>query len=925
LFRLFFLLIIFTQAVQANSLDNPVAHPAVPLLDEGGQHVLNSKKPYSPKTSCGTSGCHDYDSITHSYHFETGRDEASDDFGAMRQLPQLVSPGYYGGYNCMGGSNPDILAKKQNANNADFADHGSAGLVMRCIGCHSGGGWMEKDRNNRRYDSVEPSTVNAFDGDYYNRGTDSNNQTVDSSVVSQWDWQKSGVVEADCFLCHYRFADLKNAQLPADTEAYDHFRDVRSDELAEKGLFRYVSSAILEVMTSQSADGAEQSLLNFERDDNGLKLDGNGNPIINWNAAAFDENGKATISMLRYPNNDNCMMCHRTSNSRRGFYGFGEKTAMETDAEGIYQEDYQDDVHYGKTWTEANGEIREIKNCNACHSESYYRPSFSNVDLDNPHQILKGNSDMDVRNDLDYHPAPKSCVYCHQEAQNPSIPSGHSSLLEAHKELWKASGDMSGYSSNSLNRITQTHFDIVSCEACHITNKKSRGQNIQIMYRYRRSEDGKLKIIPYNPRQRYYWKDNNTGYMLNQTERNSVFSLETDDQGNKYGSLNNPTTNAVLGTVGARMSHGSWRFDDPETYDGFMALKSAYDAVLAEKGIANPNAVMVWTESNYYVMSHNTRLAVDSLQCENCHERKQNGSFSALISPNSILGANSFKQLTKLPDRRLVDEGIVILDKPSMKLQADGTVTQNMDDILYESKVNPSMSILNAARASVIAGNMRRYAFADGIVAAELGSYSNEMGNHLLTPELYIFKPESGDNALRTMAILMELNSVNEPVFATTQIQAILGDNNTIDNATQSGNGGLVSAVFNLQASYANGQALTQLPAGGQMLIKLPFDYDNAERDKINLLASTDGKQWSILDSTNIVFVQPQTDAEAGYVLFWSDKFAYFTVANKAVAAPVVVASASDNSGGSGGGGGSVLYLPILLLLWWGFRYLQQK
>jgi len=412
------------------------------------------------------------------------------------------------------------------------------------------------------------------------------------------------VVEADCFLCHYRFADLKNAQLPADTEAYDHFRDVRSDELAEKGLFRYVSSAILEVMTSQSADGAEQSLLNFERDDNGLKLDGNGNPIINWNAAAFDENGKATISMLRYPNNDNCMMCHRTSNSRRGFYGFGEKTAMETDAEGIYQEDYQDDVHYGKTWTEANGEIREIKNCNACHSESYYRPSFSNVDLDNPHQILKGNSDMDVRNDLDYHPAPKSCVYCHQEAQNPSIPSGHSSLLEAHKELWKASGDMSGYSSNSLNRITQTHFDIVSCEACHITNKKSRGQNIQIMYRYRRSEDGKLKIIPYNPRQRYYWKDNNTGYMLNQTERNSVFSLETDDQGNKYGSLNNPTTNAVLGTVGARMSHGSWRFDDPETYDGFMALKSAYDAVLAEKVLLIP--MPSWYGRNLIIMSCRT-------------------------------------------------------------------------------------------------------------------------------------------------------------------------------------------------------------------------------------------------------------------------------------------------------------------------------
>ena len=927
MFRLFLLIIIFiTQVAQASSLDNPVAHPAIPLLDEGGQHVLNSQNPYSPKTSCGSSGCHDYDSITHSFHFETGRDEAGDDFGAMRQLPQLVTPGYYGGYSCMGGSNPDILAKKHNANKDDFADKGSAGWIMRCISCHSGGGWMEKDRNNRRYDSVDPATVNALDGDYYNRATDENNQSADSSIVSQWDWQKSGVVENDCFLCHYRFDDLKvfDSNLPADTSAYDHFRDVRTSELARKGFFRYVPSAILEVMNLKHDDGIEQSLLTFERDDEGLKLDSNGNPILNWHAEAFDENGKVIIQMLRYPNNDNCMMCHRTSNSRRGFYGFGEKTAMEMDAEGIYQEDYQDDVHYGKTWLEANGETREIKNCNACHSESYYRPSFSNVDLDNPHQILKGNSDMDVRNDLDYHPAPKSCAYCHQEAQNPAIPSGHNNLLEAHKERWKASGDMYGYSSNSLDRITQTHLDVISCEACHITNKKSRGNNIQIMYRYRRSEDGQLRIIPYNPRQRYYWKDNNTGYVLNQTERNSVFNLETDDQGNKYGALINPTTGEVLGTVAARMSHGSWRFNDPDTYEGFVALKSAYDSVLANKGIANPDAVMVWTESNYYVMSHNTRLAVDSLQCENCHERKQNGSFSALISPNSILGASNFKTLTKLPDRRLVDDGIVILDKPSMKLHDDGTVTQNMDDILYESKLNPSMSILNADRANVIAGSMRRYSFDNGIIAADLGSYTSEMRNHLFTPELYIFKPDSGESALRDMAILMELTSVNESVFATAQLQAILGDNNTIDNAIRSGNGGLVSAVFNLQASYVNGQALTQLPAGSQMLVKLPFDYNNADREKINLLYSTDGNQWSILDSDNIVFVQAQTEATAGYILFWSDKFAYFTVANKEVAAPSVD-NTDDNSGSSGGGGGSVFFLPILLLLGLFFRYLQQK
>ena len=140
------LLALFHASSQAapNAMDLPVLHPAIPLLDEAGNHVLDSGKPYSPRMSCGNAGCHDYESITHAYHFEMGRDEASDDFGAKRGLPQLVSPGYFGGYACMGGSNPEVLAKKVNASADDFADKGGAGLVARCISCHSGGGWMEK-------------------------------------------------------------------------------------------------------------------------------------------------------------------------------------------------------------------------------------------------------------------------------------------------------------------------------------------------------------------------------------------------------------------------------------------------------------------------------------------------------------------------------------------------------------------------------------------------------------------------------------------------------------------------------------------------------------------------------------------------------------------------------------------------------------
>lgn len=341
-----------TTLVIAGPMDVVRLHPAIPLLDESGAHVLDSGNPYSSKMSCGTAGCHDYGSITHAFHIEQGRDETRDDYGKLRGVPQLVGPGYFGGYNCMSGNNPDQLAKKTNASVNEFADLGAAGWVQRCATCHAGGGWMEKDRNGRRYDLVDPATVTAFDGDYFNRGTDENNQPASKDTVAQWDWKKSGVVENDCLICHVDFKALKTfGEQPVIldhgkpvTDALNLFRGVRVNEMIKQGFFRYTNSALLgyinlNLTTDTSLDKA---ILNgFKRNpdaDNALLLDDDGLPQLNWNTAAFVE-GKVEIPMLRFPGNDNCMNCHRTSNSRRGFYGFGEGAETNYDEAGTPIED----------------------------------------------------------------------------------------------------------------------------------------------------------------------------------------------------------------------------------------------------------------------------------------------------------------------------------------------------------------------------------------------------------------------------------------------------------------------------------------------------------------------------------------------------------------------------------------------------------
>ncbi len=923
--KLVLLLIITTGVAHATSwVDQTELHPPISLLDEAGNPVLDSGKPYSSKMSCG-SGCHDYETITHAFHIEQGREETSDDFGALRGLSQLVGPGYFGGYNCMGSNNPEQLSKKSNASADDFGDLGSAGWIQRCASCHSGGGWMEKDRNGRRYDAVNPATVAEFDGDYYNRGTDENNQSTGSmDTVAQWDWQKSGVVENDCLICHVDFKALKNfGEQPvllshgrpvADPKSLDLFKETRGNELIKEGHFRHANSSILSFINLNSSDdsAADQAVLNgFLRDaDSKLKLDADGQPQPSWNAAAFID-GKVTIPMLRFPGNDNCMMCHRTSNSRRGFYGFGEGAEAVFDEDGALEEDYQDDVHKGKIWTEASSGERAIENCNACHSRNYYRENSAGMDMHASHDFLKGNSDMDVRNDLDYSPNAKSCEYCHNEAEAPAIPSGQADMLSAHLERWKNSRDLAGYPQSALTRITQTHLDVVSCQACHITGKKSRGRTLTPSYRYRQAEDGMLKIVPYNPKARSFWRDKNSGRVLTKTERDRVFELrgeEGDDD--SYGVIVDLESGAELARVSVRMSHGSLRFGDPEDYTSFVALKTAYDKLLISKGVSNPDTALIWTEINAYLMSHNTRPAVSSVQCEQCHSKKQDGSFSSLISIDGLLGEGNSRTVTTLLDPRLIDEGLVVLEQPYMKADETGVVTQNVADILYATKVDPSMTALRSASAEVVVGVLTSMSASDAISKAGIDETLTAL---FATGESYLFRPSYGDRELRTVALMVETNGQSELVFPTYRMQVAFADSTVSSAAAATDLGELVSRVFSLEVLNSSGDEVTNFVT--RVLVKLPYESANSNRDEVRVITSSNGVDWATINDDDIAMLVAKTSSTDGYVAFWADHFSDYAVVEKtASSVPPTGGGTTEPPADNSSGGGGAIGLELLLL-----------
>jgi len=174
------------------------------------------------------------------------------------------------------------LAKKQNDNPDQidmtpfaFAADGPKDPKMLgvpgCGGCHPGGGGMEYDRDGQRYDvrlKGDPSLSASLDGDYHK---------------SQWD--KTGVLEADCFICHLPGYDFKE----------------RNKQL-KKLNFRWSA-------TAASGIGQVQGF-----------VDEGKTPTVTYNLRLFNQDGKVALNLTDTPPSENCVFCHGMSDmKKRGF------------------------------------------------------------------------------------------------------------------------------------------------------------------------------------------------------------------------------------------------------------------------------------------------------------------------------------------------------------------------------------------------------------------------------------------------------------------------------------------------------------------------------------------------------------------------------------------------------------------------------
>lgn len=237
------------------TLRQPQYHPGFAILDENGVNVLQSGAPISTLITCGQ--CHDTAFIErHSFHADLGLRELTAAGTTPTKRPWDTSTGIFGKWN-------SLTYRYLSPAEDDYYDLTVPEWVQWFGNRHVGGGPAMYSRSGQRLTEIP-----------YKPG-DIETNIVDPATgqLVPWNWQESGVVEMNCFLCH---TPAPNNQARIATLKAGEFRWANTATLLGTGLVQEVDGALV------------------------------------WNEAAFDENGVLTkeFVFIQDPTSANCAQCH---------------------------------------------------------------------------------------------------------------------------------------------------------------------------------------------------------------------------------------------------------------------------------------------------------------------------------------------------------------------------------------------------------------------------------------------------------------------------------------------------------------------------------------------------------------------------------------------------------------------------------------
>lgn len=455
-------------------------HPTFALLDASGKPVLTSGQPVSTMRTCGS--CHDTTFIEqHSFHADMGLADFTMPKLTLAQ-PWDASRGLFGKWD-------PLSYRFLSPPNAERLDLSTAE-------------WLKL--NGWRVAGGGPATTARAGGALIDLPAKAGNPETSilnaDGKVTAWDWQTSGVMEMNCFLCHLATPD--NAARQAALSS---------------GQFGWASTATLlnTGIVTKTAIGYV------------------------WQPAAFDANGvlKQKFVQIQDPTNENCAQCH-------GVVHTDNKTPLVLDACNLNEPqtattgqviaaqrisasglNLQDKASLARAW-DIHAE-RGVK-CTDCHyalnnpvhaqEAANSRPTHLIYDprrLDLGEYLERPNHNFARGQSAQYTVAPdlkgsmRRCESCH------AAESSHSSWLP----------------------YTTRHLEVLACESCHIPQLSApairsydwtvltpdgnavtecRGlegndtvnnlvTGFQPVLMQRRNVDGKTLLAPYNLITSWYW------------------------------------------------------------------------------------------------------------------------------------------------------------------------------------------------------------------------------------------------------------------------------------------------------------------------------------------------------------------------------------------------------------------------------------
>ncbi len=231
-------------------------HPTFPLLDENGENVLESGGAISTMNTCGA--CHNAEFITeHSYHASLGLEEFSNPGELENSREWDTSPGLFGKWNA-------LTYRYLSPEGDERIDLTTPAWIMTLGRRHIGGGPAVYSRDG--------STL-LTDLEYTPGDLETSIVDPETGELVPWDWDESGVVEMNCFLCHIPNPN-NNARI----------------QTLEAGEFQWANTATL----------LETGIVEGEP----------GN--LQYAAEAFQENGELQEEFITVqdPQTNNCGLCH---------------------------------------------------------------------------------------------------------------------------------------------------------------------------------------------------------------------------------------------------------------------------------------------------------------------------------------------------------------------------------------------------------------------------------------------------------------------------------------------------------------------------------------------------------------------------------------------------------------------------------------